>query len=347
MLRVTPYIKAISQISIQEPLTDVWMSNPHYYSEKYARSVNPNFKEFMSLAESRRMGKLLKRALVTSLDVINRSGIPHPDAIIMGTGLGCVESTEHFLEALCRDGEHLLKPTHFMQSTHNTIASLIGIHTDTHGYNCTYSHRGISFDCALKDAFTQFRLGNIGSALVGSNDEVSPSYYVLLKKIGLVGQDEEICGEASMAAMLSDCSEGALCRLAGVRILYRPSMKNLRNELEHMLDEAGTTYVGIDAIVTGISGNKANDNFYLQILQDVPESVPVLWYKHIFGENYSASGIGFYVAVKCLQFGIIPQSLFYHTSQVGEGTVPRKILILNISEGKNYSLILLEGTCGK
>ncbi|EKC77379.1 hypothetical protein LEA_04207, partial [human gut metagenome] len=36
-----------------------------------------------------------------------------------------MENTERILEPLCRDGEQMLSPTHFMQSTHNTIAALL------------------------------------------------------------------------------------------------------------------------------------------------------------------------------------------------------------------------------
>ena len=46
-------------------------------------------------------------------------------------------------------GENCLKPSLFMQSTHNTIGSLIGIVLKCHGYNNTYSHEGISFESAF------------------------------------------------------------------------------------------------------------------------------------------------------------------------------------------------------
>ena len=77
---------------------------------------------------ARRMKGMLKRALVTSLVALNRAGNPLPDAIITGTGLGCVEETLAFLNEIYRNGEQLLKPTCFMNSTHNTIGSLIAIH---------------------------------------------------------------------------------------------------------------------------------------------------------------------------------------------------------------------------
>ena len=345
-MKVFPYIKAVSQISIQEPLTDVWMESPHWYDANFVKSIDPDFKPFVPAAQGRRMGKLLKRALTTSLSVIRESGIACPDAIMMGTGLGCIESTERFLESLCRDGEQLLKPTHFMQSTHNTVASLIGIQTGNTGYNITYSHKGISVDCALHDALVQFKLGMIGSALVGGNDEVSPSYFTLLKKIGFVGQDSEVCGEASVAMMLSNEQENALCQVKGVKVLYRPDVCRLQSALSQMLSEADTSLGGIDAVMTGISGNRLNDKYYYDLLPELLPGVPVLHYKHIFGESYSASGLGVYATVRCLQHGFIPQSLVLEQPTCSV-PAPNRILLLNIADGKDYSFILLEKICGK
>ena len=117
------------------------------------------------------MSKILKRTVCTSIDALNKSGIDHPDAIITGTGMGCMENSEKFLIDLSRYGESCLKPTLFMQSTHNTISSLIAIILKCYGYNNTYSHKGISFESALLDAWMQIRSGMIRNALIGAHDE--------------------------------------------------------------------------------------------------------------------------------------------------------------------------------
>lgn len=46
----------------------------------------------------------------------------------------------------------MLKPTYFMQSTHNTIGSNIAIKTHCHGYNITYTQGEDSLDWAIRDA---------------------------------------------------------------------------------------------------------------------------------------------------------------------------------------------------
>ena len=71
-----------------------------------------------------------------------------------------------------------------MQSTHNTISSQMALHLKCHGYNCTYSHRGTSFDSGLLDVLTQMHLGDIHNALVCGHEEMTPLYFKMLGKIG-------------------------------------------------------------------------------------------------------------------------------------------------------------------
>lgn len=131
---------------------------------------DPDFKQYMTPGEARRLGRLLKRNLALSVDVIKRSGIDMPDAIITGTTWGSYESSELFLRDVINYGEQMLKPTHFIQSTHNTLASLVAISTKNHGYNCTHSQGKTSLEMAVLDAWMLLQLGQAKSALVGIHD---------------------------------------------------------------------------------------------------------------------------------------------------------------------------------
>lgn len=123
--------------------------------------------------KSRRLGKLQKRALATALKAMETANLPKPDMILNGTSLGCMENTLKLLDTLHTEGESASMPTAFMQSTHNTISSLIAIYTNNHGYNATYSHGKISFECALQDAFLRIKSGAARTALVCKNDEIT------------------------------------------------------------------------------------------------------------------------------------------------------------------------------
>ena len=329
-------ILSAKQITIQNPLCEEWMDNPLSYAEDYVRAVDPDFKQFISAGDARRMGKLLKRALATSLSALQEGGIENPDAIITGTGFGSIENTELFLDALVREGEQLLKPTQFMQSTHNTASSLIGIHTHCHGYNSTYSQKGFSFDSALYDAWMQFRIGRIKSALVGSHDEMSPVFSGFVRKAGHV-KGGEICSEAAVSVLLADCGDKAYCTLEGVKLLDTPSQDTLSRILADM------TAGGIDAVMTGMSGNSENDSWY-GFLDTVLPSVPQLRYKPLFGVNFSSSATGFYAAACCLREGCIPSVL---TTDGKAIKCNNGILVVNVVEGRHYSFSILKAVCGR
>ncbi len=329
-------ILSAKQISIQKPLTEGWMENPLNYSEDYVRAVDPDFKQFISAGDARRMGKLLKRALATSLSALQEGGIENPDAIITGTGFGSIENTELFLDALVREGEQLLKPTQFMQSTHNTASSLIGIHTHCHGYNSTYSQKGFSFDSALYDAWMQFRIGRIASALVGSHDEMSPVFSGFVRKAGHV-KEGEICSEAAVSVLMAESGDNAYCTLDGVKLLDSPSEDTLRQVLADM------TAGGIDAVMTGKSGNAENDSWY-GFLDAMLPGIPQLRYKPLFGVNFSSSATGFYASACCLKKGGLPAVL----SASGKAIDCSKgILVVNVVEGRHYSFALLKPVCGR
>lgn len=339
------YINGAEQISIQKPLSEEWIDNPILYDGQYTRSIDPDFKSYLSPLEARRMGKILKRALVTSISLLNKVRIEHPDAIITGTGLGCIENTELFLDSLCKNGETLLKPTYFMQSTHNTISSLLAIQIKSHGYNVTYAHKGLSFDSALFDAYLQMKLGKINNALVGGHDEMTPSYFRLLEKINYVGGTMKgVAGEVSVSTFLSFEKDNSLCELLGIRIIYKPTPSKLRVILEQLLIENNLNFSDIDAIMTGINGNSINDNVYTEYINALSTTLPLIRYKHIFGECYTSSGLGLYAAANCLNMNKFPEHMVYENKL--QFCNCKIILLLNHSDGKSFSLTLLKSLCG-
>ncbi len=293
------YIKTATQISMQQPLSEEWMTAPVEHTEPYVRSLDPNFRDWLNPLESRRMGKIMRRALVTAQKVMHDSGVQQPDAVITGTGLGCIENTELFLDQLCREGEEMLKPTYFMQSTHNTISSLISIHDHLHGYNTTYSHKSVSFDSAFLDAYTQLLLGDIHTALVTGNDEMTPTYFSILQRAGYVGQPGQVAaGEASVAMMLTTDPTDALCEVEEVRM----SVKDLQLPSSP-----------VDLLVLGTNGVPQNDSLYQKVAQQLPE-VETFEYKRLFGESYTVSGIGVYAAAHLIGKGRANRILFVNHS---------------------------------
>ena len=141
-------------------------------------------RDYVKPLEARRMGKIMKSSLLSSLKALNMAGIEKPDAIITGTAMGCLENSEQLLMQLINEGETSLKPTYFMQSTHNTISSNIAIRLGCHGYNITYTQDDESLEWAMRDAKQLLRSGKYKTVLVGCHDETTPLYRQLMERLG-------------------------------------------------------------------------------------------------------------------------------------------------------------------
>lgn len=345
------YIQSAAQITIQSPLCDDWFTSPIRREGRYFRSVEPDFKAFIDPMASRRMGRLLKRAIASAMTALEGYEAPL-DAIVTGTGLGCIETTEKFLNAMLRDGEQALPPSFFMQSTHNTIGSVIAQRLKCHGYNNTFTHRGTSFDCALQDVLVQFELGDISSALVCANDEMTEAYFQLFDQIGYWKREDvtedmfrhptttgSFAGEVSAAFLLGgEPTERTLCCLEGMELLYEPTDERFLRCVEELLRKAGIEKTEVDAVVCGYNADPSNDEVYARRMDLYFPQTTQIYYKHLFGEGFSASAMGYYVAATCLKRGGIPAHIRY---KEGKAIRPKHILVYNHFQNKDHSVALL------
>lgn len=323
------YVNSIAQVSCQKPLSDEWFAVPQLFEESYVRAQEPDTKGLIVPSEARRMSKILKRTVCTAITALNESSVTQPDAIITGTGMGCMENSEKFLIDLSRFGENCLKPTLFMQSTHNTISSLIAIILKCHGYNNTCSHKGISFESALLDAWIQIKGGMIRHALIGSHDEVTPFSALVLRR---THPEYGLISEASVSCMLnSEKDPRNLCEVTDVKLFYKPDPAEIAGCLQ--ADRDGL-------ILTGLNGNAANDTPYGEILSRLSYTPHLLQYKNIFGDNFSSPALAFYAGATILKQQRIPEFLNLGASPYSGG--PDGITLLNQSDGTAWSLIRLK-----
>lgn len=330
------------------------MDAPILPSAVFNEPIDPDYKQFISPAEARRMGHLLKRAVAASLDTLKKGDCPNPDAIITGTGLGCVENTEKFLNALIDNQEQCLPPTPFMQSTHNTISSQVALKLQCHGYNSTYSHRGTSFDSALLDAIMQFQLKRISTALIGGYDEMTPAYFKMLAKIGYwrtgtidltslkqTGMTGSIaCGAAVSLLLTNTYSPECLCRIIDTNLFYTHTPEEQSSLIPSFLQQHNLSETDIDAVICGFSGDDNNDSVYRHLLNSNFPDTTALWYKHLFGESFCASGYGIYTAALCLKHQQIPEHLIYQTGHNNPDIIGN-ILVINHFHKHDFSLTLL------
>ncbi len=168
----------------QRPLVERAKINVLSQVEITSEDQLAEIRDYVKPLEARRMGKIMKSSLLSSLKALREAGIEQPDAIITGTALGCLENSELLLRQMVDEGETMLKPTYFMQSTHNTISSNIAIRLGCHGYNITYTQDQASFDWAIRDAELLLKSGKCKTVLVGCHDESTPLYRQLMQRLG-------------------------------------------------------------------------------------------------------------------------------------------------------------------
>ena len=91
------YINGMASIAAQTE-EDLFAENLQSFSENIFPATSVNYKEYIKPMMLRRMSKAIKMGLVTAKQALNEAGVDVPDSIIVGTGEGCKQDTEKFLE---------------------------------------------------------------------------------------------------------------------------------------------------------------------------------------------------------------------------------------------------------
>lgn len=147
-------------------------------------ACEPDYKEWIKDAGlRRRMSRIVKMGVTAGLQCLGDTSAK-PDAIVTATGLGCLADTEKFLRSIGSQDEERLSPTPFIQSTFNTIGAQIALLSGNKAYNSTYVHRAFSFESALLDGMMRLQSGDAGNVLVGAVDELTPTVFHILERMG-------------------------------------------------------------------------------------------------------------------------------------------------------------------
>ncbi len=319
------YIKSSDSINAQLSLESDLPTSHEITGSAYYNCINPDYKKYISPKLLRRMSPIIKNGVACSLSVLKKANIEQPDAIIVGTALGCIKDTTGFLSQLIQENEELPHPTCFIQSTHNTIAGQLALLLSCHQYNLTFSQMHISFETALLDAQMLLFEEKAENVLVGGVDEMSENAYNLIN--GLDCYKNTIPGEGAGFFILS--SEESQVKFKGVRIINGTEIDFTR-ELSYL----SITPEDIDMVVGG--DNFTEDKAYSEF-HKLFANKPYLWYKPFMGEFGTVSSIALWLATKVLEGKQVPGCW------IKNGIIPRKfsnILIYN-KVGNEQSLMLL------
>lgn len=320
-MKTNTYINGACCISTQDTFkaTEL-LSIKSIVSGEVLNAIDPPYKEYIPPTMIRRMAKGVKMGVVATTEALKEAGNPPLDAILVGTGIGCLQDSEKFLKALLDNNEQHLTPTAFIQSTHNTVAGQIALQLQCKGLNFTYVNGAVSFESALLDAKMQMELGELSTALVGGVDEHSPHTLYLYDLIGL-----PLKSEGAGFFVLSDKqTDSTYATLVDVTLKNVVEPDEWQNFVDDFLQRNSCSYSDIDLVFTG---EDCKRNY----------QKPTIAYKSLCGEYYTASAFGLWLACTFLKHQHIPATLV-------AGKPPkslRNILLVNSFMGKDYSLTLI------
>ncbi|AZA87892.1 3-oxoacyl-ACP synthase [Chryseobacterium shandongense] len=346
------YINSAACISVQDTLNENFLQSlKPEYSTLVLKAIEPAYKEFIPPAMIRRMSKTVKMSSVASHFALKEAGVENPDAIIVGTGIGCSQDSEKFLKNVLDNNEEFLTPTYFIQSTHNTVAGQIALGLQCHAYNFTYVNTSSSLEFSLLDAKLQISDGEAENILVGSTDEQTERTMELYKLNKTIKKEENlpvdflnsetegvIWGEgASFFVLGKDKTENSYTQLTDIQITNKLDLEETQQFIEDFLAKNNLTSNEIDVAILGFSGDAKSDVYYKNAMSLFKNSA-LLYYKHLSGEFNTASGFSTFMACHILKNQEIPDVMMINDLKKQE---IRNILLYNHLGGSDHSLVLL------
>lgn len=299
MLETKLYIKGCGAITPQSELPDLHsLSNSNISEKPYLSCIEPDYKLFIEPMASRRMSRIMKMGLVAAKMCIKDANIDRPEAIITGTGLGCIEDTEKFLGNMILNEEKMLNPTPFIQSTHNTIGAQIAINLKCNGYNITFVHRGHSFESSLIDAILYSLDNKNADILVGGFDELTKNSFHILQRLGLFRHSEVLAGEGAVFFVLNTLpSDNDYACLRAVELFNQSEKTTILQRLQTFLSETSIDIRNIDLVLCGSPKDVSSD----PALNTFLRTTNTKYYKQLCGEYHTASAFALSLAANIIK----------------------------------------------
>ncbi|MCF8257959.1 MAG: beta-ketoacyl synthase chain length factor [Flavobacteriales bacterium] len=250
---------------------------------------SPDYKAYVSPAQIRRMSTVLKMGVAAGVEALRQAGDAEADAIIVGTGLGCIQDTLKFVGAMYGSAEGTQSPTAFIQSTHNSIAGQLALLLSNRNYNMTHTQGNLSLACALLDARLLLAEGDAQQVLVGAVDEMTADERAMINALAeKFNYTLPILGEGSAFFHLS--SKRTECTLAEVGMI----------EMAHDGSALKMTHLFQDTdLVLTNSASQVGD------LQNIR-------FTDYCGEFFTAPGFGLWLAIEHLKADAGLQSVMVH-----------------------------------
>ena len=346
------YINGMASIAAQTE-EDIFSGKAKSFQENILLATPVNYKEYIKPMMLRRMSKAIKMGIVTAKKALNEAGVEVPDSIIVGTGEGCKQDTEKFLENILDENESFLTPTAFIQSTHNTVGGQIALDLKCTGYNMTYTQNSASFESALIDAKLQFSEDpETRTVLVGGVDEIAKISTPFYNLDGQLKADKintaeilqsktggTITSEGAAFFLLSEIrTQYAFAEIADCTIYREIPEAKLSEEISWFLKKNDLEIDQLDMVILGNNGDSRFDYYYEGLQKGIFKNTTQVGYKNWVGDYNTVTAYACWLGAEILKRNQIPQQLKLNHVDVKQ---PKSILIYNQYLGKNHSLTLL------
>ena len=347
------YINGIGCVSAQETSdTEKGFQDFEELKESIVSLQKPDYKKHIQPSMIRRMSIGVKMGVVASSIALQEAEIEIPEAIITGSGMGCLRDSEKFLKNIVDNDEQFLTPTAFIQSTHNTVGAQIALGLGCKNYNVTYVHDATSFETSLIDAMMMMDEGE-QNILVGGVDEIGPYTADLHNLIGHVKSEESlekgILNSNSKGAVYSEGAQffvlednknaQSYAQLVDVATYNVLSENEVSEKIKDFLKDNNLTVSEIDLVVLGKNGDVDYDTYYSTLQNGIFKNTSQIYYKHFSGEYNTVSAFGMWTACKLLKEQKIPKNL--HLNSIKTISI-KNVLLYNQYRGKNHSFVLLK-----
>ncbi len=322
------------------------------YAQNPVPALDPDYKAFIPALQLRRMNKSMRMAIFASRLAMQQAGVTAIDAVITGSGLGCLRDSERFVESLRAEEGMSLNPTPFIQSTHNMAAAALALSLGCKGYNMTYVNNANSFESALLDAMIYLTEHPSATILLGGVDELGERTTQFWDLADYLKRDATIPTPLTEQATPGEiATEGAAFFVAsqepGGHTLGKIRAVETRLETDipetfitDFLQRNGIAVKTLDAVILGYNGDSRYDKIYRTLGDSLLAGLPQVAFKHVLGEYDTVVAAALSLALAIFQHQCIPQPLLVNSS-----VIPRtlqRILIYTQRRGQNHSVILVE-----
>jgi 3-oxoacyl-(acyl-carrier-protein) synthase len=347
------YINGIGCVSAQDTLDyTTFLETAKELKENIVGVHKPVYRDFIKPAMIRRMAMGVKNGVVASSIALKDANIKEPDAIITGTGMGCMVDSEKFLRNIIDNDEQFLTPTAFIQSTHNTVGGQIALGLKCKAYNVTYVHGATSFESSLLDALLMINDGE-ENILVGGVDENGAHTVNMFKLIHHVKQEEtfkvNVLETKTDGAVFSEGAQffnlgnqkttNSYAELLDVAIFDSINEGEVPQKLNQFLKENNLSINDIDLVVLGNNGDVNHDKIYHKLQETLLKDIAQVYYKHYSGEYNTVSAFGLWIASNICKTQKIPDILKLNTKEVSS---IKQVLLYNQYRGENHSFTLIK-----